>query len=143
MRLLNVPMRLLLSLPFPTPLSGALMLLHLTGRRTGKAYRQPVSYVPDGDTLLTPGGGRWTLNLREGVPVRVHLRGRSVRLRPEFVRDADEVERLLRRMAAVNPRIASFVPLAGADGGFDRPKVQTAVAHGFAIIRWHGGAGRP
>jgi deazaflavin-dependent oxidoreductase (nitroreductase family) len=137
MGLLNGPMRLLLSLPFPTPLSGALMLLQFTGRKTGKAYRQPVSYVRDGDTLLTPGGGRWKLNLREGVPVRVRLRGRTVLLRPEFVRGPDEVERLLRRMAAANPRITSFVPVAGADGAFDRAKVQHAVAHGFAIVRWH------
>jgi hypothetical protein len=64
MRVINVPMRLLLRLPAATPLSGQLMLLSFTGRRTGKAYQQPVSYVPDGDTLLTPGGGTWKLNLQ-------------------------------------------------------------------------------
>jgi hypothetical protein len=40
------------------------MLLSLRGRKCGKMYRQPVSFVRDGDTLLTPGGGRWKLNLR-------------------------------------------------------------------------------
>ena len=54
-RVVNVPMRRILGLPFRTPLSNYLMLLYLTGRRTGKSYRQPVSYVRDGDTLLTPG----------------------------------------------------------------------------------------
>src|SRR5262245_36809447 len=135
--LLNPVMRLILGLPFPTPLSRALMLLQFTGRRTGRQYRQPVSYTRDGDVLLTPAGGRWRLNLREGEPVRIRLGGRDVRARPEFVRDADAVERLLRRMAAVNPRVTSFVPLAGADGGIDRAKLEGAVAHGFAIIRWH------
>ena len=43
MRAVNVPMRAVLSLPFPTPLSGNLMLISYTGRKTGKAYRQPVS----------------------------------------------------------------------------------------------------
>jgi hypothetical protein len=57
MRLVNVPIRLVLGLPFATPLRHALMLLSFTGRKTGKAYRQPVSYLPDGDTLLTPGAG--------------------------------------------------------------------------------------
>ena len=57
MRAVNVPMRAVLSLPFPTPLSGNLMLISYTGRKTGKAYRQPVSYARDGETLLTPGGG--------------------------------------------------------------------------------------
>jgi hypothetical protein len=34
------------------------MLISFTGRKTGKAYRQPVSYVQQGKTLLTPGGGK-------------------------------------------------------------------------------------
>ena len=61
MRVMNVPMRAILGLPFPTPLGRRLMLLFLTGRKTGRRYRQPVSYVRDGDTLLTPGGGNWKL----------------------------------------------------------------------------------
>jgi len=137
MRVVNVPMRRLLRLPFHTPLSGRLMLLTFTGRRTGRVYRQPVSYVPDGDTLLTPAGGRWKLNLREGEAIRVRLRGRDVLARPEFIRDVDEVERLLRRMTAVNPRVASFIPVIGRDGQIDRSKLQAAVDYGFSIIRWH------
>ncbi|MGH2718312.1 MAG: hypothetical protein ACRDJU_07015 [Actinomycetota bacterium] len=43
MGIVNVPMRRILGLPFATPLSGRLMLLFLTGRRTGKQYRQPVT----------------------------------------------------------------------------------------------------
>ena len=54
MRAVNVPMRR--SLSFATPLSGNLMLVSYTGK-SGKAYRQPVSYVRDGDVLLTPGEG--------------------------------------------------------------------------------------
>ena len=77
MRAVNVPMRAVLSLPFATPLSGNLMLISYTGRKTGKAYRQPVSYARDGETLLTPGGGRWTLNLADGRPAQVRLRGRD------------------------------------------------------------------
>ena len=64
MNLVNVPMRFLLRLPIAMPLSHQLMLLYLTGRKTGKTYLQPVSFVRDGNTLLTPGGGRWKLNHR-------------------------------------------------------------------------------
>jgi hypothetical protein len=137
MRVINVPMRLILGLPFPTPLSRQLMLLSFTGRKTGKAYRQPVSYVPDGDTLLTPGGGRWKLNLREDQPIRIRLRGRDVLARPEFIGDADEIERLLRRMTVANPRVTAFVPVKGADGQIDHSNVEAAVGYGFRIIRWH------
>jgi hypothetical protein len=59
MRVINIPMRRVLGLPIATPLSGRLMLVYLTGRRTGRSYRQPVSYVRQGQTLLTPGGGNW------------------------------------------------------------------------------------
>jgi len=43
MRAVNVPMRAVLGLPFATPLGGSLMLISYTGRKSGKAYRQPVS----------------------------------------------------------------------------------------------------
>src|SRR5690242_16448373 len=98
MKVANGPMRLLLSLPVPTPLSRRLMVVTHVGRRTGRQYQQPVSYVRDGDTLLTPGGGRWTRNLVEDQPVELRLTGRRVSARPELVGDADEVERLLRIM---------------------------------------------
>ena len=87
MRVVNVPMRRALALPFATPLSSRLMLVFLTGRRTGRSYRQPLSYVRQGDTLLTPGGGTWKRNLVEGGAVRIRLRGQDVLAVPELVGD--------------------------------------------------------
>src|SRR5215212_1948173 len=137
MRLANVPMRFLLGLPFPTPLSSRLMLVTHTGRKTGRRYRQPVSYVRDGDVLLTPGGGRWTDNLRDGEPVPVRLRGRDVVARPDLVRDPDEVDRLLRRMYERSSSVARFIPFMGPDGTIDRTKLETALRFGFRVVRWH------
>jgi hypothetical protein len=137
-RLVNVPMRAVLGLPFPTPLGRRLMLLFLTGRKTGRSYRQPVSYVRDGDTLLTPGGGNWKFNLIEGTPVRMRMRGRDIEARPEIVTDVEELDRLLSVMAQGNPMIKRFVPIPQTeDGHFDRARLQTAVKYGFRIIRWH------
>jgi hypothetical protein len=64
-------------------------------------------------------------------------RGRDALARPEFIRDVDEVERLLRTMTASNPRAASFIPVIGRDGHVDRGKLQPVVDYGFSIIRWH------
>ena len=136
MRFANVFMRRLLRLPFRTPLSRSLMLLSITGRKTGRHYRQPVSYVRDGDTLLTPGGGTWKLNLREGQPVVLTLEGRAVTARPELVRDAAEVVQLLDKMIVANPRLTSFVPFVGGDGRIDEVTLTTALEHGFCIVRW-------
>lgn len=136
MKVVNRPMRALLSLPVPTPLSSRLMLVRVVGRKTSRIYRQPVSFVRDGDTLLTPGGGRWKNNLVDGRPVTLRLRGRSVQARPELVRDPDEVEQLVGRMVAANRRLASFVPFVERDGTINAHKLETALGYGFCVVRW-------
>lgn len=138
MRLVNVPMRAVLSLPFPTPLSASLMLACYTGVKSGKAYRQPVSYARDGETLLTPGGGRWTGNLGGDRAVTLRLRGRAVPARADLVSDPAEVERLLGVIAAGNPRAMGFIPIPrAADGRLEPDALAAAIAHGFRIVRWH------
>jgi deazaflavin-dependent oxidoreductase (nitroreductase family) len=138
MRVVNVPMRALLSLPLPTPLGSRLMLLHITGRRSGRHYRQPVSYVRHGSALLTPGGGNWKLNLAAGQPVHIRLQGHDITARPELVSDLDQTESLLGLLVAHNPRAASFIRIPrDAAGHFDHDALDNAVRHGFRIVRWH------
>jgi hypothetical protein len=138
MSVLNVPMRLLLRLPFPTPLSRRLMLISFTGHKTGKTYRQPLSYVQQDHTLLTPGSGKWKLNLRDRQPVQIWLRGRNTVARPELIKDPDEIERLLKVMATANPSVNAFVGIPkGNDGRLDRGRLETAIRYGFRIVRWH------
>ncbi len=138
MGLVNIPMRGLLGLPFPTPLSSRLMLVSFTGRKTGKHYRQPVSYVRQDEVLLSPGGGNWKWNLQGGQPVHIRLRGRDVVAQPELVKDPDEIERLLAVMTAANPGANAFVGIPkGADGRLNRGRLETAIDNGFRIVRWH------
>lgn len=137
MRILNVPMRRLLALPFRTPLSKRLMLLTITGRKTGRRYRQPVSYLRDADTLLTPGGGKWTLNLREGQPVPIRLAGKDHLARLELIDDPSAVSRLLARMVGSNRQIGRFVPFIDPHGNIDGARLAIALRHGFCIVRWH------
>jgi hypothetical protein len=137
-RVVNVPMRFVLGLPFATPLGSRLMLISYQGRNSGKAYRQPVSFVRDADVLLTPGGGKWKLNLASGAPIRIRLNGRDLSARPELVRDPDEVERLLSLMAAKNPSVQRFVAIpSDSEGHLDRTSLNAAIEHGFCIVRWH------
>ncbi len=136
-RAANVPMRAVLGLPFPTPLGRRLMLARIVGRKTGRVYRQPLSYVRDGDALLTPGGGKWKLNLRADQPVTLRLRGRDVTARPEVVRDPDEIGRLFALMAEQNPAVLRFAGIRDDEGRPDPGKLATAVRYGFTIVRWH------
>lgn len=137
MRMFNVPMRLILGLPFATPLSRRLMLLTYRGRRSGRQYRQPLSYVRDDDTLLTPGGGTWTLNLVDGRAERVRLGGRDTLLYPELVSPIDDVQKLIQIMARTNPMVRRFIAIPQQpDGMLDNVKLQAAIDHGFRIVRW-------
>ena len=62
--------------------SGGLMLLEVTGRRTGRRYWIPVGYQRDGDviTVLVSHADRkqWWRNYRQPGPVRILLRGQTV-----------------------------------------------------------------
>ncbi len=57
-----------------------LLLLHVTGRRTGRVYSTPVGYHPQPDgELLVLTSSRWRVNLRGGsTPVEVTLLGRRM-----------------------------------------------------------------
>lgn len=140
----NVPMRAILGLPFPTPLGRRLMLVTFIGRRSGRTYRQPLSYVRRGETLLTPGGGNWTHNLSDGRAVSIRLRGRDLQALPELVADVDEVERLLDVITTANPAAKAFIRIpSGPDGRLARDGVVAAVHRGFRVVRWHLADGRP
>jgi deazaflavin-dependent oxidoreductase (nitroreductase family) len=136
MAALNVPIKFILRLPFQTPLSRRLMLLSFTGRKTGRAYTIPVSYVQQGDTLLVPGGGAWERNLETGRSVRVMLRGVERAARVKVVKEANEVEQLVTEMMAANPALAGFIGVPRrSDGRPDRSRLGEALRAGFAVVR--------
>jgi deazaflavin-dependent oxidoreductase (nitroreductase family) len=138
MRIVNVPMRVILGLPVSTPLGKRLMLAFIVGRKTGKTYRQPVSYVSDGDTLLTPGGGRWKRNLVGNPSVRLRIRGRDLVARAELVDNLEVVSRLLSLILVSNPSADSFVRVKkNPDGSLDTEDLRNAIKYGFSIVRWH------
>src|SRR5437868_15446189 len=67
--------RFVLATPLHRIMSSQLMLLRFTGRKTGRSYTTPVSYVLDGNSLLVPAGGAWRRNLEAGPRASVRLRG--------------------------------------------------------------------
>jgi deazaflavin-dependent oxidoreductase (nitroreductase family) len=108
MRFFNPVVRVLLRSPFHGLLSGQILLLTYTGRKSGQQYTLPVGYVSDGDALLVVSQHsklkRWWRNLRGGAPVAVLLRGQRVSARADVIEDrtavAAEVEGLIGRLGA-------------------------------------------
>lgn len=88
-RLANPVVRWMLSSPGRAGRAGdELMLLHVTGRRTGRAYDIPVGYHrgPDG-RLVVVTDALWRLNLRGRPDVEVTLEGVRRAARAELVED--------------------------------------------------------
>jgi deazaflavin-dependent oxidoreductase (nitroreductase family) len=133
---LNPLMRVLLQLPIKK-MQERLLLLYFTGRKSGRQYTVPLSYVADDDgSLLLPGGGSWKLNLDDGKAVRVRLQGKRRTAQPEVIRDRAQIRRLLPTLFRGNPRAESFVgvPLR-PDGTPDQEKLNEALDEGFTIVR--------
>ncbi|MGP3915979.1 nitroreductase/quinone reductase family protein [Nonomuraea sp. 10N515B] len=76
-RLVNPVVAWLLRTPLHDLLSRRIVLLTVTGRRSGAAIRLPVQYERDGDTLTVVTSPRrlWWRNLEGGAPVQLVLEG--------------------------------------------------------------------
>jgi deazaflavin-dependent oxidoreductase (nitroreductase family) len=102
LRAINPFVAALLRSPVHRLLSGQVLLLTVTGRRSGRAYTFPVGYVREADTLtIVSGRHAWWKNLRGGAPVAVLLAGRQRTGRAEVIEDRAavlaEVDRLMAR----------------------------------------------
>jgi hypothetical protein len=92
-RLANPVMRRLLASPLHALASRQLLLLHFTGRRTGRRYTVPTGYhhldgVP---SVLTNSG--WRHNFRGGTDIEVTLRGRRRPALATLIEEPDTVVR--------------------------------------------------
>ena len=87
--------RFVLATPLHRIMSSRLMILRFTGRKTGRSYTTPVSYVLDGNSLLVPAGGAWRRNLEAGPRARVRLRGAWRTVTAEVVREPALADLLL------------------------------------------------
>jgi F420H(2)-dependent quinone reductase len=72
----NPVVRMLLGSPLHGVLDDSFLVLHLTGRKTGRRYDIPVGYVDMEGKLAVVTVSRWRVNLRGGADVEVTLRGR-------------------------------------------------------------------
>ncbi len=103
--------------PFHWLLSPGLLLITVTGRRTGRRYTIPVGYQRDGETLAVmvseARSKAWWRNYLEPAPVELRLRGRQRRGQAEVVAPGTEQ---FRRGAA---RTLQRMPWLGRVFGID------------------------
>ena len=114
----NPVMARLLRSPLHPLLSSRILVLRFEGRRTGRAYRVPVTCYPaDGGALnvLTSADTVWWRNLEGGVPATALYRGREREARVEVVRGADAPSEVERALASRNLISRALVPLPASE----------------------------
>jgi hypothetical protein len=98
--IVNPLMRGVLRSPLHSLLSGALMALSFSGRRSGRRYTIPVGYMEEGSKLYLFSHAAWAKNFVGGAPVVVRLRGQERRGTARIVEDPSVIMHFLRRMVA-------------------------------------------
>ena len=80
--------------PFHGMLSDGMMLITITGRKTGKKYTTPVGYYREGDYLwvITSHDRTWWKNLRGGAEIGLLLKRKPVTAHAEVELDEKAVE---------------------------------------------------
>jgi hypothetical protein len=76
--IVNPIVGLLLRSPLHGVLSKNTLLISFTGRKSGKLYSTPLSYMRDGNTITCMTTGKWWKNVRGGAPVTVWLEGKRL-----------------------------------------------------------------
>jgi len=125
--------------PLHPLLSGGLVLLQVTGRRTGRRYWIPVGYQRDGDTLtvLVSRADRkqWWRNYRQAGPVELRLRGQTRHGRAQVVPAEDvafrtAVERTFERLPFLGAQFGiRYDPRAGLSAS----QLETVASSGAVV----------
>jgi deazaflavin-dependent oxidoreductase (nitroreductase family) len=101
---------LILKSPLHGLLDRNLMLITVTGRKSGKRYTKPVNYIQDGDSLLTVSFRQrtWWRNLRGGAPIEVRLKGATLKAQAQACDDDNGVSQNLQHYLELVPQIAKY-----------------------------------
>jgi deazaflavin-dependent oxidoreductase (nitroreductase family) len=102
------------------PFEGAtLLLLHTTGRKTGRPYVSPLMYLPDGDryVIFASKGGAptdpdWYRNLEADPAATIEVGTQTIPVRATVV-TGPERDDLYARQARLRPQFAEYAQKAG------------------------------
>ncbi|MFQ6085544.1 MAG: nitroreductase family deazaflavin-dependent oxidoreductase [Candidatus Bathyarchaeia archaeon] len=85
--------RWILGSPLHGLVSKNMMLITLTGRKSGKRYTVPVNYVREDDVFFVVSYRHrtWWRNLRGGAPVTVRVKGQELKAVGESIEDKEAV----------------------------------------------------
>ena len=125
-----------------SPLHGFMdtstILVTMTGRRSGKKYTVPVSYVRDGDTLLiiSQKEHTWWKNLRGGAQVSLFMKGRFLNARGVTFTDTETIANKLLLVLQQFPRYQKRIHIKlDADGQPENPEAFKRFVQDVIIVQ--------
>ena len=109
----NPMMIWLLKSPLHGFVSMNMMLITVTGRKSGKQISTPTNYLRDENTLrvISWRERKWWRNLRAGAKVRVLLAGKSMEGRGQVIEEEKSVAQSLFEYYKKVPQIAKYVQI--------------------------------
>lgn len=107
----NPMMTWVLKSPLHRMISKDVMLISVTGRKSGRTISTPTNYLRDGNALwvISWRDRKWWRNLRDGAPVRVLLAGKDVEGCGQVIEEEKAVARSLFDYYQKVPKIAKYV----------------------------------
>ena len=135
--IINPVMRFLLRSPLHGILSGSLMLITFTGRKSGKQFTTPVRYIQDGDTVkcFTAAENQWWRNLRSGARVSLLIKGQLSDYQAQAIfDDPADIKQQLVSYLSLFPQDAAYHEIRlNKDKSLDEQDLELA-AHNAIVV---------
>ncbi|HJP51481.1 MAG: nitroreductase/quinone reductase family protein [Pseudomonadales bacterium] len=109
--IVNPIVTLLLRSPLHSLMSGSLMLITFTGRRSKRKITTPLRYVVVGEVIrcYTSSETMWWRNLKGGAEVELHVAGKSAAYRAEAIyNDPRRIRSALEHYLDLHPQDAAY-----------------------------------
>jgi len=133
----NPMMIWLLKSPLHGMVSKGVMLISVTGCKSGRTISTPTNYLRDGNTLwvISWRDRTWWKNLRGGAKVQVLLAGRNVEGQGQVMDDAGTVARNLFDYYQKAPQLAKYVKIRLDEAGVPIPADCEAAAQKMVVAK--------
>ncbi|HLE15727.1 MAG TPA: nitroreductase/quinone reductase family protein [Anaerolineales bacterium] len=124
----NSIMSAVLRSPLHGMLSKNMMLITVTGKKSGREYTTPVSHTRQGDDLwvISKRERTWWRNLIGGAPVRLELKGEPMQAYGEAIVDEAQVTAQLGEYISRFPSMARGLGVVINNGEPDRQTLEKA-----------------
>lgn len=124
MKVGNTFIRGLLSSPFHSLMSKNTLVIHFTGKKSGKQYATPVNYTQQGEIVrVTSQRDRvWWRNLKHNPDVSIRLRGKLLDGKAVVLDTPEQAAAGLSRFLEPAPQMAKYFGVSLLeDGSFSQP----------------------